>query len=482
VSPSTSTKSDTSIPTYKSLGVRTLVNCMGTYTFLSGSRMVPQAAEAMLEATNAYVRIDELMDKVGERLAELTGAEWGYVTSGAAAAIAEVTCAAVTGGDPEKMARLPETEGMKNEVIMQKAHRMGYDRAIRMAGARIIEVATKADLEAAISGRTAMIFITGDMEERSTIPIPEMIEIAHTHGLPCMVDAAAQRPDVPNRYLEMGADVVAYSGGKCLRGPQSAGLLLGRKDMLKAAFLNAAPYGGLARPMKAGKEDIMGLLAAVESWILGRDHEAEWRMWEGYLETIRQAVADLPSVTTCVEQPGLSNHSPKMTISWDPAVLHVTPAQVHQELIDGDPCIYTHLTSDGVQVNPYMMEAGDDEIAAKRLREILSDRPVEVDKPKAGASPADVTGAWEVDVKYLFGESKHSMTLEQDGTKIEGTYRSLYDWVDVTGEVVGDHIEFSLLLRYETNGARYVYIGTVDGDRMGGEINVGESWSAKRIG
>jgi D-glucosaminate-6-phosphate ammonia-lyase len=302
MSPSTSTRSTTKAPTFADLGVRTIINCYGTYTIITGSRSLRQVTEAMVEATNAYVNMDELMDKVGERLAELTGAPWGYIPSGCAAALAQITAACIAGADPEKMTRLPDTAGLKNEVIMQKGHRNSYDWAIRMTGARMIDVETMADLRAAINERTALIAITGDLEERSTIPVQAMIDVAKEHSIPTLVDAAAQRPDLPNRYLEMGADVVLYSGGKCLRGPQAAGLALGRKDILQAAFLNGAPHHALGRPMKAGKEEIMGLLAAVEAWILGRDHEAEWQMWEGYLDEISRA---RPIMRRCSLSPGI---------------------------------------------------------------------------------------------------------------------------------------------------------------------------------
>ncbi|MBC7317057.1 MAG: aminotransferase class V-fold PLP-dependent enzyme, partial [Chloroflexi bacterium] len=218
--------------------------------------------------SDAYVDMDELMEKVGERLAALTGAEWGYITSGCAAALAEVAAACMAGADPEKIARLPDTTGMKHEIIMQRAHRNQYDRALRLTGAVIVEVDTADDLRAAINERTALIAVNADHEREETIPTPEMIAIAREYRIPTLVDAAAQRPDVPNIYLAMGADAVAYSGGKCLRGPQASGLVLGKKALLKAAYLHSAPHHGIGRPMKVGKEEIMGLLTAVEAWIL----------------------------------------------------------------------------------------------------------------------------------------------------------------------------------------------------------------------
>ena len=483
MSPSTSTLATTPVPTFESLGVRRLVNCWGTYTIITGSRMLKQSAEAMMEATNSYVHMDELMDKVGQRLAELTGAEWGYICGGCAAALAEIAAACIAGADPEKMARLPESDGMKNEVIIQKAHRNNYDRSILLVGGKMVEVSTVAELQCAFSERTAMVAFIGDLEGPGQISPEVVIEAAHAHGVPVLVDAAAQRPDLPNRYLQMGADAVLYSGGKCLRGPQTAGLVLGRKDLLWAAFMNAAPHHGAARPMKAGKEEIMGLLAAVEAWIRGRDHEAEWRAWEGYLETIRAAVADFPSLQTSIRQPGLSNHAPTLSITWDPAVLGRTPEQAYDALLYGEPPVIMGRVKGGLSVMPYMMEAGDAEIAAKRLREVLGQGrgPAKA----ADTTPtAQVAGNWLVETRYVLGRSVHAINVQQEGPGLSGTYRSQYSRADLQGQVSGNHIEFSTVLGYQSNMIHYTFSGEIEGDTMRGAVSLGEygkgTWTATR--
>jgi len=363
--------SNLSYPTYESIGVRPLINCMGTYTIVSGSLILPEVRQAMIEASQRYVHLDELMAVVGKRIGEVMQCEWGLVVNGCAAALCQVTAACVAGTDPEKMARLPDTAGMKNEVLVQPNHRHTYDHAVRMVGVRMVEVKTRADLEAAISERTAMLLIFGDASERGEISVKEMAEIGHAHGVPTFVDAAAERPDVPNWYLEQGVDAAAYSGGKCLRGPQASGLILGRKNLLQAAFLNGAPHHALGRPMKAGKEEIMGLLAAVEQWIK-RDHEAEWREWERWLQTIDEAVKEFESVATTVQQPGRSNVMPKLGITWDQQVLPISGLEVKRQLSEGDPRIEVFASEEGFSVGPYMMEEGDDQAVAKRLQEILS--------------------------------------------------------------------------------------------------------------
>ena len=198
-----------------------------------------------------------------------------------------------------------------------------------------------------------------------------MAEIGHAHGVPTFVDAAAERPDVPNWYLEQGADAVAYSGGKCLRGPQASGLVLGRKDLLQAAFLNGAPHHALARPMKAGKEEIMGLLAAVEQWV-ARDHKAEWKEWERRLGVITDAVKDVDSVTTGIREPGRSNVAPVLEINWDAETVGMNGTEAADQLSAGDPRIELHSNENGISIMPYMMEDGEDPIVAARIREVLN--------------------------------------------------------------------------------------------------------------
>ena len=357
--------------TYESLGVRPLVNAKGTYTIISGSLILPEVRQAMSEASKRYVNLDELMEAVGARIAEVMQCEWGLVTNGCASALCQVTAACIAGTDPQKMAQLPNAEGLRNEVLVQPSHRHVYDHAVRMAGAKLIEVETRQDLEEALSDRTAMLLVFGDAAERGQISVAEMADIGHQHGVPTLVDAAAERPDVPNWYLEQGADAVGYSGGKCLRGPQAAGLVLGRKELLQAAFLNGAPHHALARPMKVGKEEIMGMVAAVEQWVQ-RDHEAEWREWERRLSVVSQVVEKFPSVETQIHQPGRSNVAPTLGINWDQAQLAIGGNDVAAQLAAGDPRIEVFASESGFSVNPYMMEPGEEELLAKGIDVILS--------------------------------------------------------------------------------------------------------------
>ncbi|MBT3265676.1 aminotransferase class V-fold PLP-dependent enzyme [Candidatus Poribacteria bacterium] len=363
-------------PTYAGIGLRPLINCRGTYTIIGGSLILPEARAAMLAAAEEYVDLDELMEAVGARLAELMQAPWGLVTNGCAAALCQVTAACVAGTDRAKMTQLPDTTGMPDQVVTQTGHRHVYDHAIRMVGVEIVEVGSREEMAAAIGDRTAMVAFFGDATERGPVSLAETVEIAHGRGIPVLVDAAAERPDIPNWYLGQGADAVAYSGGKCLRGPQASGLVLGRKDLLQAAFANGAPHHSLGRPMKAGKEEIMGLLAAVEQWTR-RDHEAEWLQWEKRLGVISDAVDDIPTVTTSVREPGRSNVAPVLSIDWDEAAVGKTGDATREGLSAGEPRIELFAHGGGITVMPYMMEPGQERIVAHRIREELTWHPAE---------------------------------------------------------------------------------------------------------
>ena len=360
-------------PTYDSVSVRPLINCKGTLTMYSGSVMLPEVRRAMAEASRKYVHIEELMEGVGRRIAEIMQAEFGLVTGGCAAALCQVTAACVAGIDPDHIARLPDTTGMKDEVITLATHRHVYDHAIRMVGVSLVEAGDNPDsLRAAFNGRTAMVALFGDRAGDGVLTVAEIVDIAHGHGVPVFVDAAAERPDVPNPYLSDGVDAVAYSGGKCLRGPQASGLVLGRRDLLWTAFMNGAPHHSIARPMKAGKEEIMGLLAAVEQWVQ-RDHEAEWKEWEGYLQTVIDAVGALPSMHTSIRQPGRSNVAPVLHLNWETPEIGIDPDEVVRLLSEGDPRVEMG-GGTGLSIMPYMMEPGEDALVAARLREIMEPR------------------------------------------------------------------------------------------------------------
>jgi len=325
---------------YESIGVTPLVNCKGTFTIITGSQTLPEVKRAMDEASRHYVQMDELMNAVAPRLAELTKAEWGIVTAGCAAALTHATSACIAGADPEKIQRLPKLEGLKNQVIIPLHSRNVYDHAVRMLGVDIIEVTSAEALESAINPKTAMIMIMASPRaESGPLSTENICKIARAKDVPVIVDAAAEILTIPNVHLQRGAHMVAYSGGKCLRGPQAGGLLLGQKDLLQAAWINSAPHHGFGRSLKVGKEEIMGMLAAVEMWVK-RDHKAEWAQWEAWLNFIGDHVTRVAGVTTELVQPeDLSNHAPRLRIKWDGAALGITGSEVEDILLKGRPRI-----------------------------------------------------------------------------------------------------------------------------------------------
>src|SRR5215472_2974762 len=343
---------------YRSIGVRPVINDRGTFTIITGSTTLPEVKKAMDQASRGFVNMDELMDAVGKRLAELTGAEWGIVTAGCCAALTHCTAAAIAGGNPERMQRLPDLTGLKSEVIVPSYSHQVYDHAVRMLGVNLVVVSDPSAIEAAFNARTAMVYILGGPGDDGPLGTRAFVQAAKKRGVPVVVDAAAEILTIkPNVHLERGASAVAYSGGKCIRGPQAAGLLLGEKKWLQAAWINSAPHHAFGRSLKAGKEEIMGMLAAVEMWVK-RDHKAEWAMWEGWLNHIGDTAKLVHGVTTRMTDAseGLSNRSPRLAIQWDPADRGITGQELAKVLLDGEPrIVVAGSTANSVSIVPYQM-------------------------------------------------------------------------------------------------------------------------------
>ena len=360
---------------FRELGVRPFINASGTFTAMTASLMPEEVVEAIEYASRHYVMLDELHDKVGERIASLVKCEAAMVTSGAASALTLGTAAVLTGTDTAKIVELPDLTNMKSEVIVQKSHRVNYDHAIRNCGVRLVEVETRDDLERAVNPKTAMMFFYNNQNTVGRIRDEEFVQLGKKHGVPTFNDAAADVPPVENlwKYTRMGFDLVTFSGGKGIRGPQSAGLLLGRKDLIAAARLNGPPNGNtIGRGMKVNKEEMLGMLVALEMYV-GRDHAADRRDFDRRAETIRSAATSVPGVTAEVFVPEVANHVPHVRISWDAATRGITPAQVVTALRDGEPSIAIRSEGrGGMVVGVWMMRPGEDKIVARRLRQVLA--------------------------------------------------------------------------------------------------------------
>ena len=357
----------------RELGVRPFINAAGTYTAMTASLMPEEVMDAINYASKHYVMLDELHDKVGERIAKLVQAEGAMVTSGAASALTLGTAAVLTGGDNQKMVDLPNLANMKSEVIMQKSHRFGYDHAVRNCGVQIVEVETREDLERAVNPKTAMMLFYNNNNMEGRIQDEEFVQLGKKHGIPTFNDAAADVPPVENlwKYTKMGFDLVAISGGKGIRGPQSAGMLLGRKDLIEAARKNAPPNGNtVGRGMKVNKEEMLGMLAALELYV-EKDHAKEQRDFEKRAEEIKKAAGSVPGVTAEIFVPEVANHVPHVRVTWDAAALGIRANEVVRALRDGEPSIGARSEGPAIVVGVWMMRPGEDKIVGKRLRQVL---------------------------------------------------------------------------------------------------------------
>jgi D-glucosaminate-6-phosphate ammonia-lyase len=470
---------------YESIGVDPVINCRGTFTIIGGSVERPEVIAAMKAASGYFVQYDELAYGVGRRLAVVTGAEWGMVSAGCAAGMKHVTAACVTGGNPEKLIRIPDLTGFeKTEVIIPGYSRNAYDHAVRNIGVTIITVNTAEELESAINPKTALIYIMTGTESVSGQPLSlEVIAgIAKPKNIPILADAAAEILTIPNVHLQAGATVVAYSGGKAICGPQCAGLLLGNKDLLMSAWQASSPHHGPGRDNKVGKEEMMGMLAAVEAWVK-RDHQAEWKTWLSYLDNISKQVSKISGIKTMVEEPTeLSNRSPRLKISWDPDVLNITGDEVAENFARTKPRIAIG-SSNGpgttsIHITTGQMQPGNDKIVAERIFNLLSQKR----NPRSTSMTApSVTlgGYWDVTVEFFTSKSQHTFFIEQDGNWIHGTHTSDFSQQEIMGMVEGDQVTLRSNLRRPGDGITYMFSGKVSGSTISGSIFLGEYLNAK---
>ncbi|MCW3473241.1 PLP-dependent transferase [Limobrevibacterium gyesilva] len=462
---------------YLALGVRPFINCCSVRTVFGGSLMLPEVRAAMADASRQFVNLDELMEAAGARLAELTGAEWGIVTCGSAAAVALATAACVAGNDPAKMLRLPFTEGMANRVIMPRNQRFVYDQAIRMIGTHIVEIDDRAGLDAALAEPVAMVALLGTHEHLSGIRLEEIAAVVKPRGIPILVDAASEHLERPSPWLVRGADLVVYSGGKFLRGPQTSGLLLGSKPLVQAAWRNSSPHQALGRPMKVSKEDVVGLLAAVEYWFNDRDAAAERRRWRDDVETIARKLAGVAQ-TEVLEPTGVER-VPRLLVRWDPAEVGFDGVGLRQRLLDGTPRIVLDdmsATSDSIAIEPFSLQPGEAAAVGDAIAAALAAgaRATAAAPPATGPGP-DVAGEWELRVRFLHGERVHRLRIGRSGSELTGQHQSAEFDGPVRMRLTPAGIFFGFDLRYEGNTIAYQFDGRVAADEMGGTVVLGSA-------
>lgn len=363
---------------YEDIGVRPVINAIGTATRYGGALMNPKILETMLVASQEFCLLDELHEKAGERVAKMLSVEASYITASAACGLVITTAACMTGSDQDRIRQLPDTTGMRYEVVIQKSHRIAYDQAIRLTGARLIElddtngIPTEAMREA-IGKNTAAVFYLGkNFQKDNSVPLERVAAMAHAAGVPVIVDAASECPPISTltRFTKAGADLVIFSGGKSLQGPQSTGLLIGRKDLINACALNGTPFATVGRPMKVSREEIFAFIKALEIY-LNRDHEADAVAWEERVRYIEEVLSGIPAITLARGEPRETYTVPKLVVKIDPDS-GITGAEAVVALLDGTPRIIVQDEGeDGFSINPHNLQEGQERIVAERCREVL---------------------------------------------------------------------------------------------------------------
>lgn len=475
------------------IGIRPLINCRGTITAISGSTSLPEVKQAMYNASLYHVRMDEMMAAVGEELGKLCGAEWGAATTGAAAATCIATLACVAGTDVEKSQALPYIK-KKDQVVIPKTSRNPYDIGARMCGMEMVEFTTPEELRSKLSERTAMMyFLANPRYDDTPMSLKNLAAVCKEKGVPVFVDAAATEPNVPNPYISAGADLVAYSGGKCMRGPQSAGMLIGNKSLCQAAYFQDAPHHCYGRAMKCSKEEMMGLLAAVRAWHT-RDHEAEQKMWEGWMQSIADRMKDIPGVKATAfpaPPPGHIDRSPGVRISWDANQLKITGTEL-VKLLDEAPTRIVlggtgtrpdHMMS-SVTVNGYIMTPAEVKIVADAIHEALT-HPGHYEDPVVPAgAPSNIAGNWAVAIHYLRGTGEQHFVLKQDGNTITGEHNGELYNAPFQGTIHADQVALTSVLPITGYPITCRFKGSVQGNTMSGTLNMGEygevTWDAVR--
>jgi uncharacterized pyridoxal phosphate-dependent enzyme len=364
----------------KELGLRTFINAAGTYTTMTASLMADEVMEAIDFSAREFVIYDEVQDKVGEKIAEICHSESAMVTAGCWSALVLGTAGVLTGMDQKKVESLPNVESFeKNEVIVQKGHNHDYIHALSNTGIKPVEIETRQELERAINSKTALMYFLNESSPHGKILHEEWLEVSKKNNIPTIIDIAADIPPVENlwKYNDMGFDLVCVSGGKAIRGPQSAGLLLGKKELIAAARLSAPPRGGnIGRGMKVNKEEILGMYAALDRYVK-QDHEKEWKMWQDQVAVIENAAKKVKGVTTQVTVPPIANHTPALSITWDQSIVKINRKDLQDKLRHGNPSIEVMGKDDTtINITVFMLKPGQEKIVAARVAEELKNASV----------------------------------------------------------------------------------------------------------
>lgn len=369
------------------LGLKTFINAACVCTSLTASLMPPEVTQAIVKGAEEFVLLNDVLDKVGARIAALCHAEAATVTAGCWSALVQGLAGVMTGMDRQKVMQLPNVEGMRSEVIMQRSHATGYHQALTNTGASIVLVETREEVEAAINEKTAMLWFLNRELSKGKLNYQQWVELGKKHRIPTMIDIASDAHPVDNlwKFNDMGFDLVAISGGKAMRGPQSTGILMGRKELIAASRLSAPPNSGICRGHKVNKEEILAMYVALERH-LQIDHEKEWKMWEGWMTVIVEAIKGLKGARPAVFVPEIANHTPTLHLTWDERLIKMTGQQLKERLWNGNPGIEVMLggtmgtEKGGIELSVWQLKPGQERIIAARVKEELL--KASVDSPR----------------------------------------------------------------------------------------------------
>lgn len=430
---------------YRQIGVEPFVQCAGVYTFYGASNPSDEVIAAMNVASHAFVDLDELADAAGQRIAELTGAEWGVITAGTAAGVALATAACIAGNNPELMMRLPDTSGLRNKVLIPSDQRFAYEQTIRVAGAEIVGISTIEELTRVLDRGVAMICVLGRMDTASVLPLSSLLPFARVHGVPILVDAASLSPGKPDHWIKNGADLVVYAGGKYIRGPQSTAIVLGKERLCKAIWWNGAPHQAFGRSMKVGKEEVVGAVIALDRWINFQSARDERDQWLPRLKRIEDHLSSLPGVTTQVLSWTTAATAVRLKVIWDARTIPFHAEWLRLALLQQRPRILINdlcSTPTSIILDPVNLSDDEADIVGRALRTAFR-QPQSIAQPVHNIrAEIDVSGSWLVEMQFLHGSATHHIIIQQNGELISGLHHTELSAGVVSGEVHGRHIHF----------------------------------------
>lgn len=462
---------------YRELGVEPFIQCAGVRTNYGASNPSDEVVSAMAAAAAAFVDMDELAEAVGQRMAELTGAEWGVITAGTAASLSLATAACIAGNNPELMLRLPDTAGLRNKVLIPVDQRFPYEQAMRVAGAQIVGVSTTAELVQALEGSVAMICLLGRADDASALPLSSLLPFARAHDVPILVDAAGLSPGKPDRWIQNGADLVVYAGGKYIRGPQSTALVIGKKRLCKAIWWNGAPHQAFGRSMKIGKEEVVGATLALDRWINFQSAKDERDQWLPRLMRIQARLNLLQGVTTNVLSWAGFVAATRLRVIWNADLIPFDAEELRVALLRQRPRILIHdfwSTPTSIILDPVNLSDDEAEIVGRALAAAFRD-PQSIAQPTPNL-PADVnvSGSWCVEMQFLHGSATHRLNIQQKGELISGVHHTASSTGAVSGCVHGRRVQFEAAHTQIPISLFYGFEGEFAGDgSINGNVRLG---------